>query len=105
MILTQPDNDEDCTPQVLARSVIHKRYPREDAPMVGTQPTSTALTFYRSDRVTPLGDLGSFDEAPGARDILDDGIFEVYGPPTKRQRSSIDNASTPSFDIIADVHQ
>ena len=118
-ILTQPDNDEDCTPQVLARSVIRKRYPREDAPMVGIQPTLTALTFYRSDGVTPLGDPGSFDETPvdndlaedviagspsdlqsllrssdssdgeGARDDLDAGIFEVYGPPTKQQRSSI----------------
>ena len=87
--------------------------------MVGIQPTLTALTFYRSDGVTPLGDPGSFDETPvdndlaedviagspsdlqsllrssdssdgeGARDDLDAGIFEVYGPPTKQQRSSI----------------
>jgi hypothetical protein len=117
LVLTQPEGDDDSAPQVLARSVIRKRYPREESPVVDDMSLPTPLTFYRSDGITPLNDPNSDVVSDGddqltdiiagtssdlqslliapdlhgdeVRDELDDGIFEVYGPPTKRPRTSI----------------
>lgn len=57
LILTQPDDDSEASPQVLALSVIRQRYPREEAPEFeqATDQSST-LTFYCNDEVTPLAD-------------------------------------------------
>jgi hypothetical protein len=122
LILTQPDNDDDSSPQVLARSVIRRRYLREEAPIVEPVHNRSTLTFYCNDEVTPLADpsptatdeegidpssdviANSVDElrallsSPRASglsqspDNFDDGIFEVYGPPTKRPRHSLDDS-------------
>ena len=55
LILTQPENDSDGeTPQVLARSVIRRRYVREESPVIAIDDNSNSITFYRSDGVTPL---------------------------------------------------
>lgn len=121
LILTQPDSDDSTSPQVLARSVIRRRFPREhsapDLDVEHEEPSS--ISFYRSDQRTPLADpvdvpdndaaptdspgdvvAGSVMELrallPSASesgvsqfpDDFDDGIFEVYGPPTKRPRHS-----------------
>ena len=57
LILTQPEDENDSQPQVLARSVIRKRYPREASPVVDSSSTPPApLLFYRSDGFTPLDD-------------------------------------------------
>ena len=57
LILTQPESDDDSSPQVLARSVIRRRYPREDSPIVESDSDPSApLTFYKSDGFTPLED-------------------------------------------------
>ena len=115
LILTQPDEPTDY-PQVLARSVIRKRYPREDPPIVDNNSSTTLLVFYTNDGTTvlkdPSTDLNSDDADPFAdvvsddvaglqsmlsapyqnvdlnndTDSLDDRIIEVYGPPTRRPR-------------------
>jgi hypothetical protein len=117
LILTQPDEPTD-HPQVLARSVIRKRYPREDPPTVDTNPSTMPLVFYTNDGTTilkdPSTDLNSDDADPfvdvvsddvaglqsllsapyqnvdldNDTDSLDDRIIEVYGPPTRRPRLS-----------------
>ncbi len=60
LILALPDDEhERSTPQVLARSVIRPRYPREDAPdIVRVEPTASGslLTFYKNDEITVLDD-------------------------------------------------
>ena len=48
LVLTQPEGDDDSAPQVLARSVIRKRYLREESPVVDDMSLPTPLTFYRS---------------------------------------------------------
>jgi hypothetical protein len=117
LILTQPENDSDGeTPQVLARSVIRRRYVREESPVIAIDDNSNSITFYRSDGVTPLDTPNDVSEETepiedvvlppeeirelqtDLRSVLQDGvdptdefeneIFEVYGPPTKRQRIS-----------------
>jgi hypothetical protein len=120
LILTQPESDDDSSPQVLARSVIRRRYPREDLPIVESAlDPSAPLTFYKSDGTSPLEDptvtvtsvdddlvsdavagdpvalraeLTSASLPPDGvladRDDFDDGILEVYGPPTRRPRVS-----------------
>ncbi len=118
LILTQPESDDDSSPQVLARSVIRRCYPREDSPIVESAlDPSAPLMFYKSDGTTPLEDptvtvtsvdddlvsdavagdpvdlcaeLTSASLPPDGvladRDDFDDGILEVYGPPTRRPR-------------------
>ena len=115
LILTQPDELMD-HPQVLARSVIRKRYPREDPPTVDNNSSTTPLVFYTNDGTTvlmdPSTDLNSDDADPfvdvvsddvaglqsllsapyqkvdldNDTDSLGDQIFEVYVPPTRRPR-------------------
>lgn len=55
LILTQPeDESESDTPQVLARSVIRRRFVREEAPVAERDTHSDSIIFYESDGVTPL---------------------------------------------------
>ncbi len=68
LILTQPEGDDDSSPQVLARSVIRRRYPRELPSSFESGSNPTGLTFYRNDGITPLDDPISADEA-GTNDI------------------------------------
>ena len=121
MILTQPEGEDESLPQVLARSIIRKRYTRKVAPVADddTQLPAPSLTFFRNDSTTPLGDPSPFGAladddqledviagstsdlqsllvAPDSsgkevRDELDDGTFEVHGLPSKGPRTSINN--------------
>ncbi|KAI2495066.1 hypothetical protein MHU86_19461 [Fragilaria crotonensis] len=50
------ENEDESPPKVLARSVIRKRYPRKEPPIVDTSSTSAPLLFYKSDGITPLDD-------------------------------------------------
>ena len=116
MILTQPAGDDTSSPQVLARSVIRRRYAREDPPIVVAATSDLpSLVFYKCDGVTPLEDVGTSesgndeplsdivaaDDDPErlCRELFqhhdgDDaeetafevGIAEVLGPPMKRPR-------------------
>ncbi|KAI2506167.1 hypothetical protein MHU86_8302 [Fragilaria crotonensis] len=132
LILTQPEPDDDSQPQVLARSVIRKRYPRELPPIVEhNDSTTTSLTFYKGDERTPLEDPISVSES-GVDDVFsdvvadispdhvrntlftnpngvleeqepyDDGILEVYGPPTTRPRLS-DDVPAPCSSVTNDI--
>ena len=107
LILTEPD-DSTATRQVIARSVVRRRFPRESPPVV-EETNVNSLRFCKSNGVTvledphedagsPLSDFVS-EEKPSALpseytapdvdpmdDPLRDAIAEVYGPPTKRQR-------------------
>ena len=117
LILTQPEDESDGeTPQVLARSVIRRRYVREESPVVEVDDDTNSLIFYKSDGVTPL-DVPDNDaeETEPLEDVLltkeeirklranlqskhpigsdpedkfETGIYEVYGPVTKRPRLS-----------------
>ncbi|KAI2489420.1 hypothetical protein MHU86_25171 [Fragilaria crotonensis] len=119
LILTQPDDETETSPQVLARSVIRRRYPRDDTSEIVPASPSTTLSFYCNDERTLLADPSSIDDgdpgsekaddvvggtvaelrallSPSSRsdrtqlpDEFEDGILEVYGPPTKRPRHSI----------------
>jgi hypothetical protein len=105
LVLTEPD--ESGTQSVIARSVVRRRFLREEPPIVEETAMAT-LRFYKSDGKTllddpventdhPLSDLVSTDdsrapdseEAPfleePAADALTGAIEEVYGPPLKRQ--------------------
>jgi Reverse transcriptase (RNA-dependent DNA polymerase) len=129
LILTQPEADEESSPQVLARSVIRRRYLREEAPIVDPIGGRSTLTFYCNDEVTPLADpspnaidhdtdvdpfsdivMGSVDElrallsSPTASGVVrspdnfDDDVYEVFGPPSKRPRPSIDDSAVLPLD-------
>jgi hypothetical protein len=124
LILTQPEADNNSQPQVLAQSVIRKRYPWELLPVVERNSSATAsLTFYKSDERTPLEDpipisasdgedvysdvvpdspsdflntsFTNPDGAPEDQEPYDDGILEVYGPPTTCPASLSDDPDTP----------
>ena len=116
LILTQPEDGDFTSPQVLARSVVRRRYIREEAPVVATSRSAPeSLLIYKSDGKTPLDDwLPQSDTddqlsdivttedsfAPGGDDgrlsndaigmteveAFESGLVEVYGPPTKRPR-------------------
>ena len=132
LVLTQPEADDDSQPQVLARSVIRRRYPREQPPIVDRHDdsTTTSLTFYKGDERTPLEDPISVSESgdddvisdvvadisPDVRNALsnnpdgvleeqdpyDDGILEVYGPPTLHPRQS-DDVPAPCPSVPNDI--
>lgn len=115
LIFTEPDEGSREKPQVLARSVIRKRYPRTDAPIV-SHSKDNKIAFYLSDGKSPIPDpegeylsdtlehrnetlLDQVNEDDSlsvkstSSDIVDvyrDGIIEVLGPPTKRQRLETD---------------
>ena len=112
LVLTELSDGRTGTLQVLARSVVRRRHPREEAPIVEEKPGSYKLTFFKSDGKTPLetptsdADLNLSDfvseepePAPTALygepepvddDPLRDAIQEVYGPPRKRARIALD---------------
>ena len=113
LILTEPEDNSQ--PQVLARSVVRRRYPREDAPIVVDDAKGT-LRFYKSDRKTRLEPHEDDSESKVLLDELktiqegrapyssvhhshvsqkpdddDDkvmaaAILQVSGPPSKRRR-------------------
>ena len=107
LVLT--NEDDPSARSVIARSVVRRRYPREQAPVV-EESSRSSLRFYKSDGRTPLEDppidgslplpdfvheakpVPSFphelDPSEGSmgHDPLRDAIAEVYGPPSKRQR-------------------
>jgi hypothetical protein len=57
LILMQPESDSDCSPQVLARSVIRRRYTSDEPTVVErTRSPSTSFAIFKSDGVTPLDD-------------------------------------------------
>ncbi len=123
LIFTEPDLDSTGllpTPQVLARSAIRRRFPREAPP--GEHVESEAhLSFYMNDERTPLLDPPEtsmtddaltdiispleqlqVDSSPSdfveESDPFEDGLVEVYGPPAKRHRSfEFDAASASSL--------
>lgn len=126
LILTEPEGDGlTDPPQVLARSVIRRRFARSDTvnsdTAVDTSPNDS-LTFYLNDETTNLVDPPpNAEECDSVEDIIppphercvafpqetspgnidDDGIFEVYGPPVKRHRTlhhtAMDNTPNPDF--------
>jgi hypothetical protein len=123
LILTQPEAEEESSsPQVLARSVIQRRYLRDETPTVDPTQSRSTITFYRNDETTlladpspdatdetcndPVSDIAA-DSVEELRALLlsqpangvtqspdnvDDNIFEVYGPLSERPRRSIDDS-------------
>lgn len=107
LILTEPTEDGEA--QVLTRSVIRMRYPRETAPVVESN-QGELLRFYKRDGTTPLElvDESGSDDIDPLSDVLDaaftppttcnhpadtddtdllrESIASVLGPPTKRRR-------------------
>ena len=107
--LVLANEDDPSAQNVIARSVVRRQYPREQAPVV-EESSRSSLRFYKSDGRTPLEDppidgslplsdfvhekkpVPSFKHEPDpsegsmGHDILQDAIAEVYGPPPKRQR-------------------
>lgn len=107
--------------------MIRRRYPREAVPDDAGEPNPAAITLYCNDERTPLPDphpndaddadsdpvadvvAGSVSElrallSPPMRDgdiplpdEFEDGIFGVYGPPSKRPRHSIPD---PECDLL-----
>lgn len=134
LILSQPESELDgASPQVLARSVIRRRFPSEQAPVVSHNDTIDSITFYKSDGITPLDVLGddseendpitdvvlSTEEEESLRmntsmesqtpngvnpeDLFENGIVEVYGPPTLTKRQRIPNEDGPS-DTVSETN-
>jgi hypothetical protein len=119
LIYTEPEFDNTGstpTPQVLARSVIRRRYPRDPQPTTSAE-SETHLTFYLNDERTPLLDppeisttdddalddiISPLDQIQvdvlqtgfiEVSDSFEDGLIEVYGPPTKRHRPTESNVA------------
>ena len=109
LVLTVPPDGTDERPQVLARSVVRPRYPREDVPVVDT--TNPTLQFFARDGKTPLPPVTDevqhelFDTlapSPSSPATLSDRVIEpidvaddaVHGP-SKRPRSELSPAPTP----------
>jgi hypothetical protein len=93
LILTQPEHDDEAQPQVLACSVIRKRYPREEPPRVRTPSTTSApLLFYRSDGVTPLDDPAQ-TSGSDKDDIYSDVVAEDSLYPTLLAQSILPPSS------------
>ncbi len=113
LVLTEPEGTESSElPQVLARSVIRRRFLRlGDADPAGqVSGEGASLSFYLNDESTVLQDPPTdSEECDGVSDIVpppsetcvaflpnnndsddqvDDGVYEVYGPPVKRPRLS-----------------
>ena len=118
LILTQPeDTSESEAPRVLARSVIRRRFVREETPVAERDNESNSIIFYKSDGITPLDATDeNSEEVESLRDVtlpldevemlrqlsssavpsgqspedesFESGILEVYGPPMKRPRLS-----------------
>ena len=111
-ILTQPDEGSEERPQILAWSVIRKRYPHSDPPTVLLS-LENKIVFYLSDGITPIPDpedeflqdtldhrndcLPPQDHKEDSNtvasctsnigDVYRDSIIEVLGPPRKWQRT------------------
>ena len=79
LILALPDDvHEITTSQVLARSVVWPRYPREDAPDAIPEETAASehsLMFYKNDETTVLDD-------PPALDTEDEAVDDSSDVPT-----------------------
>jgi len=109
LILTIPEDGRE-TEQVMTRSVIRRRYPRQPAPIV--RQNGQEWTVFMSDGKTPLHDVVDEDyldlapiatpfssppsraEEDIARDSaqeFEDSLAEVYGPVRKRPRLCVDS--------------
>ena len=112
LIYTEPELDSTgaCpTPQVLARSVIRRRFPRDSSQEEHAE-SAAHLTFYLNDERTPMVDPPATSTTEDAlediispvdqiqvdtnptdsvedSDSFEDGLIEVYGPSAKRHRS------------------
>ncbi|KAI2506735.1 hypothetical protein MHU86_7736 [Fragilaria crotonensis] len=99
LILALPDDENEIsTPQVLARSVIRPRYPREDAPDVVPEETAgsgISLTFYKNDETTVLDDPLPSEEEEGT-----DGSSVAPASPEELWRGAMEssNDSLGAFD-------
>ncbi len=83
LILTQPERDSDCSPQVLARSVIRRRYTSDEPTVVERiRSPSTLFAIYKSDGVTPLDDwVPSSDADDQVGDFSSPSDDELALPP------------------------
>lgn len=95
LIVTEPD-DPSTDPQFLVRSVIRRRFAKQEPPIYSDTPSTRTLTFFRNDGVTPLQlepldeeyamptthPLSNSEEPPSSDDPVDlynNKYFEVYG--------------------------
>jgi hypothetical protein len=116
LILTQPEDGDTTSPQVIARSVLRRRFAREEALVVESNNTPASLVIYKSDGITPLEDWTPSSETNDQIDDIIDlaallrggneqmnqetndvvgmteeeafesGMVEVYGPSATRPR-------------------
>jgi hypothetical protein len=116
LILTQPEVGDTTSPQVIARSVVRRRFACEEAPVVESNNAPASLVIYKSDGITPLEDWTPPSETNDQiDDIIDSaallrggneqmnqetndvvgmteeeafesGMVEVYGPSATRPR-------------------
>jgi hypothetical protein len=94
LILTQPEGDNAPTPQVLARSVIRRRYPRGSTDTESHENVSTplAITFYCNDERTPLPD----PPLPDVDDIATDPMMDVVADNPVELRTLLSSRSETS---------
>ncbi len=136
LVLTDPEGDGlDHLPQVLARSVIRRRFLRATPADSSTDPDlnqesgeCATISFYMNDERTVLQDPpASAEECDNVDDIIpppselcvttstttdsdldapvDDGIYEVYGPPVKRPRLLTAPTDPATLDLPALTNQ
>ena len=71
LILTQPEDGDTTYSQVIVRSVVRRRFAREEeASVVESRNTLASLVIYKSDGITPLEDWTPSSE-------LDDQIDDI----------------------------
>jgi hypothetical protein len=116
LILTQPENGDTTSSQIITRSVVCRQFAHEGAPVVEIGNTPTSLSIYKNDGITPLDDWTPSSETDDRiddiidatdpilngndsnqqkvngiigmteEDAFESGLVEVYGPSAKRPR-------------------
>ena len=90
LILTQPEDGDTTSSQVIARSVVRRRFAREEAPVVESGNTPASLVIYKSDGITPLEDWTPSSELDDQIDDIIDAAELLRGGNDKHQQESHD---------------
>jgi hypothetical protein len=70
LVLTDPE-DTKKPQQVIAKTVVQQRYPKEAPPIV-EKTFSKKLSFYKTDGISPLGDPLASDKTIPITDLIAD---------------------------------
>ena len=101
LILSQPDNETEGSPQVLARSVIRRRYPRAEQLLVeSADPMSRTpvISFYCNDERTPLSDPSPSDINP----VDADPVTDIVAGSVEELRELLSPPSSVALDTLPD---